>query len=289
MGFKLKSGNATSFKLMGGTEQSPAKDMKTGSYKQSFESPAKQKLTKGGEGQDQNKIFNEKGEHIGDWVNDKKVMFTTKLVKNTKKGMQTLDKIKREGKMQTLDKTKRGGDWEKLKNKKSPAKHFVDDVPEHNDPPHSDDLQTPEEHDTGRLERKMDKYMRRNQSPAKQTATHFADGSKKSARDKFSDRETAAEQRKALARSNAKKQLQRKAKKEVKLKDLRGTPTPKDGVNLSKMSGFGPSTAFGGVKNPELDGSRKGFKMPKVMKDGPKNKVHGIKDSGDWQPHQFRK
>ena len=110
MGFKLKSGNATSFKLMGGTEQSPAKhpthgdhhgdpgnkeaikkaaqeqfkrhkeahperkspakDMKTGSYKQSFEdSPAKQRLTKGGEGQDQNKIFNEKGEHVGDWIN----------------------------------------------------------------------------------------------------------------------------------------------------------------------------------------------------------------------------
>ena len=39
--FKLKSGNKTSFKSMG---SSPAKDMKTGSYSQSFEdSPAKQK------------------------------------------------------------------------------------------------------------------------------------------------------------------------------------------------------------------------------------------------------
>jgi len=37
-------------------------------------SPAKQKLNKGGEGQDQNKEFNNKGEHIGDWVNDKLVM-----------------------------------------------------------------------------------------------------------------------------------------------------------------------------------------------------------------------
>jgi len=101
MGFKLKSGNTTSFKSMGGTDKSPAKDMKTGSYKQSFESP---------------------------------------------------------------------------------AKHFVDDVPEHNDG-HSDDLQTPEEHDAGK-------------SPAKQTATTWADGTKKSARDMFNDKETAIEQRK---------------------------------------------------------------------------------------------
>ena len=40
MAFKLKSGNTTSFKQMG---SSPAKDMKTGSYEHSFESPAKQK------------------------------------------------------------------------------------------------------------------------------------------------------------------------------------------------------------------------------------------------------
>jgi hypothetical protein len=39
MTFKLKSGNKPGFKKMG---SSPAKDMKTGSYKQSFESPAKQ-------------------------------------------------------------------------------------------------------------------------------------------------------------------------------------------------------------------------------------------------------
>ena len=37
MGLKLKSGNTTSFKLMGGTDKSPAKDMKTGSYKHKFE------------------------------------------------------------------------------------------------------------------------------------------------------------------------------------------------------------------------------------------------------------
>ena len=145
MAFKMRSGNKVSFKNMG---SSPAKDMKTGSYEHSFESPAKQgydptptkeeqakkmmerieknphedkgkgytpiskekmrpselergedphkdkgkgynptpkkygpkkpptkqRLNKGGEGQDQDKIFNSKGEHIGDYVNDKPVM-----------------------------------------------------------------------------------------------------------------------------------------------------------------------------------------------------------------------
>ena len=37
-------------------------------------SMAQQRVTKGGEGQDQNKIFDEKGNHIGDYVNGKKVM-----------------------------------------------------------------------------------------------------------------------------------------------------------------------------------------------------------------------
>ena len=142
MAFKMRSGNKVSFKNMG---SSPAKDMKTGSYEHSFESPAKQseyqlekkaqmqnasdridledkqyeagvrqgkrdrknrinaitgtplfekgkeynltpkkygpkkpptkqRLNKGGEGQDQDKIFNSKGEHVGDYVNDKVVM-----------------------------------------------------------------------------------------------------------------------------------------------------------------------------------------------------------------------
>tara|TARA_R110002073_G_scaffold305624_1_gene474680 strand:- start:249 stop:941 length:693 start_codon:yes stop_codon:yes gene_type:complete len=179
MGFKLKSGNRTNFKSMG---SSPAKDMKTGSYKQSFESPAKQKnekvskemqnkmaevkaanlaetnkilksqgkppveqikespakqrLTKGGEAQDQDKIFDAKGNHIGNWVNDKKVMF--------------------------------------------------------NDKPVKDKSLTPEP--------------KKKKSPAKQTKDTFADGSKKSARDKFNDRETALEQRKADREDNQKSQ-----------------------------------------------------------------------------------
>jgi len=59
MAFKLRSGNKSPFKSMGS-------------------SPVKQRLNKGGEGQDQNKIFNERGEHVGDWIGGKKVMKPTK-------------------------------------------------------------------------------------------------------------------------------------------------------------------------------------------------------------------
>ena len=99
----------------------------------------------------------------------------------------------------------------------SPVKHYVDDVPSHNDG-HSDDLQTPEEHETGKVE-----------SPAKQ----------------------------------------------------------------AKTESFGPSTAFGGVKNPELIKAKKPFSR-KVMKDGPKSSYYykdkdgkTKKGTDDWQP--FRK
>ena len=36
--------------------------------------PVKQRVTKGGEGQDENKIFDKDGNHVGDWVDGKKVM-----------------------------------------------------------------------------------------------------------------------------------------------------------------------------------------------------------------------
>jgi len=106
MAFKMRSGNKVSFKNMGsspvkqkenlprdpgdrGTEvkwdnvrqeyipintpnaKSPSTPQPTGPKPIS---PTKQKLNKGGEGQDQDKIFNNKGEHIGDYVNDKPVM-----------------------------------------------------------------------------------------------------------------------------------------------------------------------------------------------------------------------
>ena len=53
----------------------------------------------------------------------------------------------------------------------------------------------------------------------------------------------------------------KKKKKEVELRDFTGDPTTEgthfeEEVNLSKMSGLGPRTSFGGVKNPELDPTR---------------------------------
>ena len=51
-------------------------------------SPFPQKLNKGGEASAQNMIFDEKGNHIGDWVNDKKVMHSKKLASaKGKKGL----------------------------------------------------------------------------------------------------------------------------------------------------------------------------------------------------------
>ena len=58
-------------------------------------------------------------------------------------------------------------------------------------------------------------------------------------------------------------------------------PTSLPGIY--KEEGFGPWNQ-GGVKNPELTGDKK--KERKVMKDGPKNKVHNTTDT-NWQPHQF--
>lgn len=60
----------------------------------------------------------------------------------------------------------------------------------------------------------------------------------------------------------------------------------------AKTSGFGPSTAFGGVKNLELVKTKK-TKHKKVMIDGPKNTTHrsdGKKTKDQhWQAWQFNK
>ena len=60
-------------------------------------------------------------------------------------------------------------------------------------------------------------------------------------------------------------------------------------VDLSKKSGFGPSTAFGGSKNRELVKDKK-VETKKVMKDGKKvDAIHkGKVVKGNFQPHQFR-
>ena len=79
-------------------------------------SPAKQKLNKGGEGQDQDKIFDAKGIHVGDYVNGKKVMHHEqqhkKIVKSSKSAHGQLGDAKREHEMDKMY----------AKKKKSPAK-----------------------------------------------------------------------------------------------------------------------------------------------------------------------
>ena len=171
MAFKLRSGNKSPFKNIG---SSPVKDMKTGKYEHSFESPAKHtdkvtegsnldpkhaaahnkrhteggthgeigskdnkwtestkspaKQRKGAEGQDQYKIFNDKGEHVGNYVNDKKVMFTQDAIEDAK-GVTSnikMPKVMKDGPKNTIH-TKSGGkvkNWQphQFKKKKSPAK-----------------------------------------------------------------------------------------------------------------------------------------------------------------------
>ena len=57
-------------------------DIKTKAYKKK-DTPIKQKLNKGGEAQDQDKIYDKKGNHIGTYVNGKKVMHSfTKQVED---------------------------------------------------------------------------------------------------------------------------------------------------------------------------------------------------------------
>tara|TARA_R100001377_G_C3186811_1_gene108903 strand:+ start:69 stop:581 length:513 start_codon:yes stop_codon:yes gene_type:complete len=61
-------------------------------------------------------------------------------------------------------------------------------------------------------------------------------------------------------------------------------------VDLTKKSGFGPSTAFGGSKNRELVKDKK-VKSKKVFKDGNNNRAiyKGKVVKGNWQPHQIKK
>ena len=227
MAFNLRSGNKSSFKSMGSSPLKETPTMSTSTKKKQWyvdnyeknkdkpgyqeamdkafggktkmegktsitkKSPATQRLKKGGEAQDENKIFNNKGEHIGNWVNDKKVMFNDKLVKSDAKPVPK----------KTLGSYKWG---EEIKKKKSPTKQKK-----------------------GKL-----KYLRSG--------------------DKYIDLDK--------------------------------------GANMPvKRKGFGPSTAFGGSKNPELTKTNKPFSK-KVMKDGPKNTIHmqGGDKVSNWQPHQFR-
>jgi len=151
------------------TKDSPAKqkvEKGQGELKKGQDELKKQTNSwKGTEGQDQDKILNAKGEHIGDWVGDKKVMFTQEQIEDAK-GVTT--------------------------NINMPKVHV--DPPKH---------KTHGAGDTGNWEPHQFRTKKK-KSPAKQTATTFADGSKKSARDMFNDQETAIEQRKADRKDNQK-------------------------------------------------------------------------------------
>ena len=123
MAFKLRSGNKLSFKSMGS-------------------SPAKQKVNKGGEAQDQDKILDNKGNHVGNWVNDKKVMLPKAPHTPAKPGppapvrIRTLGKWVRQQPHKTLKSKEAepkmqdhlGGKAHGFRNRKSPAKQTSKDV-----------------------------------------------------------------------------------------------------------------------------------------------------------------
>jgi hypothetical protein len=194
MGFRLKSGNRTSFKLMGGTDVSPAKDMKTGSYKQSFESPAKQWL--GTEGEAQDKIYDEKGNHVGNWVNDKKVMFKDKPVKD--KSIDKGDKKSPKKSQEDWQPAYPGADYSKEEIEKMSEVEKQQNIDGYT--PKEQKQPTYEGTDEYRKEKDIpdEEFKKRGlkkpkkKSPAKQTTTTYADGTKKSKREQdFSERHAA--------------------------------------------------------------------------------------------------
>ena len=243
MAFKLKSGNTTSFKSMG---SSPAKQKSSAAmnakvkevkdknftdtnnalskvgkekltrekYDTSTSSPAKQKLNKGGEGQDQDKIFNDKGNHVGNWVDGKKVMHTKKPHKAREPGKALEPHI-------APERYKTTGKWVKQQPKTK-------------------------------------------KSPAKQTEGTFLKEKRTHTSRAMGDR--------------------------VGLKDLRlndkNIDLDKGGDEPVKKSGFGPRVDGSGQK--ELKKLKPRHPGKKAHKDGPKNQVHGVKNPGNWQPHQFK-
>ena len=333
MAFKMRSGNKVSFKNMG---SSPAKDMKTGSYEHSFESPAKQastetkkfyvdnyeknkdkpgfqeamdkafggkttmdgktsittkkspvtqKLNKGGEGQDQDKIFNSKGEHVGDYVNDKPVMKPGFKRPVVKKDAPVKPK---EGDMKKYSDLEKYDDDRPVVKKNKPVKPTDEDMYKYSDLEKYDD------------DRPVSPNKQKQQSSgienvsAVQTSKlgKSLKGSKKST--KFlSKRANMLKTIKKVMKSGPEiPKPPSKSQKDVKkvydaLLKKGYLPTKKANISPAKQAktkGLGPRTAFGGVKNPELTKTKK-TKSKKVMIDGPKKQVTGVKNPGNWQPH----
>ena len=229
-------------------------------------SPAKQRLTKGGEGKDQNKIFDDKGNHIGTYVNGKKVM------KSTTSAHGQLDDAKREFDADVLQAKRKttNPSSKPPKSKKSPTKM-------------APLIAMAGKAILGKVAGKVANKVMGEESPAKQTKfPNSSKALKRKQRDFVPAYPGGDYSKKDIAKMTEKQKAQK----------IDGyTPKKKSPakIDLSKKSGFGPSTAFGGSKNKELVKDKK-VKAKKVMQDGLKNKsVHkGKVVKGNWQPHQFR-
>ena len=282
MAFKMRSGNKVSFKNMG---SSPAKQASTETkkfYVDNYEenkdkpgfqeamdkafggktkmegktsitskpTPAKQKLNIGGEGQDQNKIFNNKGEHVGDYINDKPVMrpgFKRPVVKKD------------------IPVKPKDGDYEKY----SDLEKYDDDRPV------SPNKQVKQKEKKELIPIDLE-YIKKNY---KSGTILDGDYEKYSDLEKYDDDNPTGKAEPPKKKKSLKK---RPSNKEL-MKMMEEQESP---AKQAKTKGLGPRTAFGGVKNPELTKTKKPFST-KVMKDGPKKQVTGIDLGKDphWQPH----
>tara|TARA_R100000781_G_scaffold111812_1_gene78553 strand:+ start:216 stop:695 length:480 start_codon:yes stop_codon:yes gene_type:complete len=103
---------------------------------------------------------------------------------------------------------------------------------------------------------------------------------------KLTDEEKQANLLKAVPNKEAYDKLSDEDKKGfIEYAKKVGLPTKKSPAKQAKRSGFGPSTAFGGVKNPELIETKKPFSR-KVMKDGyinPTQKAKLAKRKADYE------
>jgi len=308
MAFKMKSGNKPGFKNMG-SSPSPAKiplalvaqlapmamDMmnknkeKEESPGKMYDSPTKQKLNKGGEGQDQNKIFDKNGKHVGDYVNGKKVM------KSTTSAHGQLEDAEREFKL----------DIKRAKKKKSPAKQKVDPdapgtpgKPGYEPPVKREDLD-----EKGKL--LWDKIRSKGVDPSKSKMIDNFDQrvKKKSPAKQYKipvgpRAEVKPEELRKVPMTNEEMYKDdsirtRISEGSIKTQELRRKENAKkkSPAKQVKGSGLGPRASFGGVKNPELVKNKKKPFSRKVMQDGKKaNVVHNGKVvKGNWQAHQFKK
>jgi len=192
-----------------------------GVTKQVKKSPAKQRLNKGGEGQDQNKIFDKNGKHVGDYVNGKKVM------KSTKSAHGQLNDAERDFKRDTeraLKSSRKDLPIFKIKEgSKSPAKAKTETK-----------KQSPRM--TAAIKKAKDSnFIRTNRSLTKV-------GKKTITREEYD-----------AATSSPAKQI-KLDNKYPKSNFPKHSPRYDGPI---KKDGFGPSTAFGDVKNPELIKSKK--------------------------------